>query len=694
MGLTRHLLTTGIILIGTVVTTQAQEPEQGQENDAEHGVARISVLAGDVSIQHGDSGERSAAAINAPLVADDRVATGPGARAEIQFDYANVARVAADSEVRLSELAGNRYQLQVGRGTVMFSVVRDSHAQVAVSTPSISLRPLQRGAYRISVFDDGRSEITVRLGEAEIQTPGGVEKLQPGSTMMARGNPSDPEFQVVAAIQQDDFDRWNAERDQNLTRSRSYQHVSPDIYGAEELDQNGRWVQTPEYGSVWTPTVGPDWAPYRNGRWAWVDWYGWTWVSYDPWGWAPFHYGRWFYSAPYGWCWNPGAVYGRHFWSPALVAFFGFGGFHVGVGFGGPGFGWVPLAPYERCYPWWGRGFYGGYRDRNVLVNNIHVVNNVNIVNNYRNARVVNGVTAVNAADFARGRFTNMTRLSTDQLHQASLVRGQVPIAPAASSLRVSDRPTTVTSRSNAYNSGGFSRSQPAAGNRVPFAQQQQSLSQISRTGGASSPGVASQPQANATAQAQTGGWRRLGGESPQSSVAGQARGSVQPSYQPRGGADSSASAGWRRFGAPTQSAPTGNVAPQVNNGGWHTSGDRPATAAPHQSYQQSTGSDGWRRFGQPQSLQIAPPIVRERATPSGGGQRYGGNPGNSGYSGYSSGGGRSTTRTQSAPSSGGGGGGGHSSGGGGGGHSAAPSGGGGGHSGGGSSGSHGGHGR
>ena len=45
----------------------------------------------------------------------------------------------------------------------------------------------------------------------------------------------------------------------------------------------------------------------------------------------------------------------RHYWSPALVGFFGFGGgVGVGVGFGFGGIGWVPLAPFEVFHPWWG----------------------------------------------------------------------------------------------------------------------------------------------------------------------------------------------------------------------------------------------------------------------------------------------------------------------------------------------------
>ena len=99
--------------------------------------------------------------------------------------------------------------------------------------------------------------------------------------------------------------------------------------------------------------------------------------------------------ASYGWCWYPGAIHSRHYWSPGLVAFVGFGG---GGGIGFNNIGWVPLAPHERYNRWYGRGFYGGNRG----FGNVNVVN-VNIYNTYRNARVPNGVSAIDGARFGRG---------------------------------------------------------------------------------------------------------------------------------------------------------------------------------------------------------------------------------------------------------------------------------------------------
>ncbi len=446
------------------------------------GVARISLISGDVSVRRGDSGDWVAAAVNAPLVVQDRVLTGPGSRAEVQFDWANMIRLAGDTEIRLAELEHHRYMIQIARGTVMFRVLRDSEAEVELNTPSVSVRPLRKGAYRITVRED-ESEITVRSGEAEVFTPRGAERLRAGRTMLARGTRADPEYRIVDAVAYDSFDRWNEQRDRYLSRSRSYRYVHRSIYGAEDLDHYGDWHYVAPYGWVWTPRVVAGWYPYHYGRWIWVDWYGWTWLSYDPWGWAPFHYGRWFYYRPYGWCWWPGGVYVRHRWRPALVAFFGWGhkGFGFSVGFGFGRVCWVPLAPYEPFYPWYGPRYYRRFR-HGFVDNSITVVNNINIVNVYRNARIRGAVVGLDAADFSRGHTGNLIRFGPDELRRASLIRGLLPVAPERESLRPINREVTLANLPREVPEGRFfSRRPPAPVERIPFEEQRRSLEQIAR---------------------------------------------------------------------------------------------------------------------------------------------------------------------------------------------------------------------
>ena len=563
-------------------------------------MARISVINGDVSVRRGDSGDVVAAALNAPLMANDTVLTGSSSRAEVQLDWANVVRVGPNSEVRFTGVDVKSFQIQVAAGTATFRVLRQSQAQAEVDTPSVAVHPQGQGIYRFSVREDGTSEITVRNGEAEVFSPHGSERLGTGRTMYARGQASDPEFQVNNAIGPDSWDQWNNERDQFLLRSRSYEHVSRDVAGAEDLDQYGQWTNDPNYGQVWQPTVAPGWAPYRDGRWVWEDYYGWTWVSYDPWGWAPYHYGRWFVGAGGGWCWYPGTPFGHYYWSPAFVGFFGFGG-HVGFGFGFGGLGWVPLAPFERFHPWYGRGFYGGFRNGG-FGRNTFIVNNSNISNIYRNARVNGGVTGVNANQFGRGGAQHQT-LSHAQIQQAGLVRGAVPVAPGRSSLQMSNRAATGNfPQSRAQNFA--SHTQAPQVNRVPFAQQQRGMQQLSR----------SDLSAPARSAAGNSGFSRS--ESGNSSLGSSRGGNIAPSRSssgsPASGSSASGSHGWNRFGEPIHGT-SGGTSQSLganrpsSNGATRMDNTRPSGSSRYSGSQGYSGGSG-------QSIRISPSIVQPRS--------------------------------------------------------------------------------
>ena len=587
----RFLALTGAALLSAGVFTpvRAQDPD-----DLKRGVARISLMNGEVSVRRGDSADWVAGVVNAPLLTADQISTGPNSRAEVQFDSANMLRIGGNAEIHLAQLENRRYQLELARGTVTFRVLRASDANAEVDTPSVSVRPSRQGSYRITVKDTGETEITVRAGDVEVFTPHGSQWVNTGQTMMARGTTADPEFQIVAAIAPDDWDRWNDSRDGVLTRAVSPRYVGPGVYGTEDLDPNGTWGTDPDYGNVWRPTVDPGWAPYQCGRWVWEDWYGWTWIGCETWGWAPYHYGRWFWRTGFGWGWYPGLMGVRHYWSPALVGFFGFGGGGFGFGFGFGNIGWVPLAPYEMFYPWWGRGFYGGFnRGLNIT--------NVNVGSVYRNARVANAISGVSRTDFGAGRFNNIGRFSGSQIGQAGVVRGAMPITPSSANLRFSDRGVTNVPRSSG-NTHFFAHQQASPAARVPFAEQQRAME---RSGaGMSNRSAAAAPAARQAAPAQNAGRS----QQPQAGAA------------PRGaqGTQSEAAGGWRRFGEPggSQQAPRSQPAPQTNRGWTGFGNPGSSSGAPRQQYSQpQSGYRGSSGSSAPQSLRIAPPVVQQRSS-------------------------------------------------------------------------------
>lgn len=614
----------------------------GNVDDPTHGVARISLLNGDVSVRRGDSGDVVAAAINAPLLSQDRLLTASSSRAEIQFDAANMARLGANAELRLSDVQRGKYITELATGTMTFRVLRNSQANSEIDTPSVAVRPMGQGTYRITVRDDGASEITVRSGQADIYSPKGSQRLQAGQTMVVRGSPTDPEFQIVRAIGIDDWDRWNQDRDNSLLQSQSYQYVSPDVSGAEDLDAAGRWEQDQTYGNVWVPTVTEDWAPYQQGRWAWEDYYGWSWISYDPWGWAPYHYGRWF-RGNYGWSWYPGPLGRPYYWAPAYVGFFGFGsGIGVGFNFGFGSVGWCALAPFESFHPWWGRGFHGGFGGN--YFRNTRIVNNINVVNRYRNARYSNAVTAMRAENFGRAStIGNRVRVSSSDLRGAGIVNGRLPMTPGRESLAFNNRQVNASrfSQGSTANRTFYSRAPVSreAVQRVPFTQQQRGIEQahaafrggngtaMRQTVGNNDAG--GRGFANSAAPGATGGrsqgWARAG----ESSTGGVARSNISGSRSVpsnNGAASGTQSRGWQTFSSRPSNAPSnesrwGQVA-RPDSG----AAQRGATRAYEAPANRQSGSSngGWQRFDRaPQSgargdsgsgaVRINPSIVRER---------------------------------------------------------------------------------
>jgi hypothetical protein len=103
----------------------------------------------------------------------------------------------------------------------------------------------------------------------------------------------------------------------------------------QSLAPYGQWLDTPEYGRVWTPNEPSDWQPYTDGRWVFTD-LGWTFASAVPWGRVVFHYGRWGFRAGVGWFWVPGFQ-----WSPAWVSWRTSNSYVC----------WSPLGPVGFAYP-------------------------------------------------------------------------------------------------------------------------------------------------------------------------------------------------------------------------------------------------------------------------------------------------------------------------------------------------------
>jgi len=617
------------------------------------GVARVSLIHGDVSSQRGDTGDWAAAALNQPVVAGDSVSTGDRSRAEIQLDHANILRLGNNAEAKVATLTRTQVQVQVGRGLAYYSVFKEGEAEIEIDTPNVAIRPTSReGVYRVQV-DTGETQVIVRKGSADISTPQGSTRLEKGQSAVVRGTADEAEYKLVSAPSKDDWDSWNNERDGVIRNAQSWGHTNRYYVGSEDLDAYGRWVDVPDYGLVWAPVVSAGWAPYRAGRWVWEPYWGWTWVSYEPWGWAPYHYGRWFHWNS-SWYWWPGPVhhYYRPIWAPAYVSFFGFGS-HWGVGFGFGSIGWLPIGPCDRFYPWWGH-----YRSH---FNAVHVTNITNITN-ITNVKNYGGIAPLHRGD----RFSNLRQASTDMrvreaistvpteqfgtgrsaakpvsgevFREGRMMTGNLPLVPTKDNLSATNRPASATTfHAGAKPERFFSQRQPAApesfarqaaqveraiGRDPKFRPERaQTGAQSSVRGGPESAVKSEQPlRGPAAAQHATpNGWRRFDrSEAAPSQPVRSAEQSPNPmrSYPSSSAATRSEAArqdqqttsdryGWHKFSEPGGQGERRNTGPSGQSR--ETRPAAPATTAPARSEPSPDRGAGWRHF-EPQSQPVETP--------------------------------------------------------------------------------------
>ena len=561
------LLVTVLFAVTGLLAAQEQSPGDGQPGDAQYGgpadggqssgrgpgVARLSVVRGDVSMQRGDSGDWVATTVNTPIVGGDTVATGENGRAEIQLDYANVLRLASQTQAKVANLSNGNIQVQVAQGYANLSTF-GGDGQVEIDTPNVSVRPVRNGKFRIEVNADSETNVIVREGEAEVSTAQGSTNVKEGEVITVRGT-DDPEYKVAQAPGGDDWDRWNRDRDNSLRNSEGVRRTNTYYAGAQDLDSYGRWVNIPGYGQVWQPNdQSATWAPYQSGRWVWEPYYGWTWVSYEPWGWAPYHYGRWFYYDT-GWYWWPGPITPiyRPVWSPAFVTFIGFGP-HVGFGFGFGTIGWFPCGPFDPFFPWWGVGF-NRFSVVNIAVFNrgfgfhdhfhdgFHDRRFSNFSLAFSNPRVRAGITSVSAESFGRGTGRFEHGMDEATLRQARVSQGNLGVVPSRESLSARGFTSAPAGFRGGASSHFFTRTQTTAG--PSFREQTSRMQEAIRTHGG---GV----------QGNTQGNTRFGGEAS-------ARGSTTQS----GGGNHSP--GWSTFSRGQQaSGQSGNDSGRL---GSHTFG-------------------------------------------------------------------------------------------------------------------------
>lgn len=315
---------------GQVVVDDEQTP------DVTARVGRISLLSGTAKVRHAGSEEWEVVVLNLPVVEGDEIVTDADSRLEIQFDKHKHLRLAGDSYLKVVGLNDEGIALSLPLGTLSVRITSydKDKAYFEIDAPKTTIAVQDEGTYRVDSGKLGDTEVRVSVtngGSARVysDSAGFVLKNGRSARIFTEGMNVGESEMADASRFYDDFDTWADERDaviaQRLRNAHYDKYYDNDIYGADDLNDNGEWIYTRNYGYVWRPyrTVTShwaDWSPYRYGHWRWIPPYGWTWINDEPWGWATYHHGRWFFDDGF-WYWSPYGYYrpARSWWYPALV---------------------------------------------------------------------------------------------------------------------------------------------------------------------------------------------------------------------------------------------------------------------------------------------------------------------------------------------------------------------------------------
>ncbi|HXL21696.1 MAG TPA: DUF6600 domain-containing protein [Candidatus Dormibacteraeota bacterium] len=613
------------------VTFAMPQRAAADDDDPPSRVARLSQISGSVSFNPAGTDDWVDAVPNRPLTTGDKLWADRGARAEVHLGAASL-HLSSNTGFSFLNLTDDTTQIQLTEGTVRVRVKRlDENETFEIDTPNLAFSILRPGVYKISVDESGDTTIVqVRAGEGEVTGGGSAYTVHAHETGTFSGSDQLNADVEGGGYDDDDFDRWSADRDRQEDHSVSARYVSDDVIGYQDLDDAGGWRPVPEYGTVWFPHVTiVGWAPYRYGHWAWVSPWGWTWVDDASWGFAPFHYGRWV-TVGGVWGWVPcgpravvGVAYVRPVYAPALVAWVGGGRFAVGVSVGGGGpVGWFPLGPREVFVP--------SYRVSRNYVTNVNVSNttvtNVTVNNYYNNVVVNKNVTVTNVTYANRASVTATSGQAFTSAQPVGRNMVKVDAREVASASVVATTPEVAPQQRSVLGSGAAARVRPPAAIQqrtvvakaapppppAPFVKQQQA---IQANGG--HPIAVSENRQLAVASANVQQQQH-----PSVRVAPPARPATPQNVQanrpgqPQGNAQGNAQANTNRPGNANQPANQPQNRPQNQQSQQQVNPNRPNNAgqnqsAPPQGNQKVTQPNTPSSTGNPRINADRPPLVR-----------------------------------------------------------------------------------
>jgi len=418
------------LVLGAVGIALWSKHAQTVEASALPRAARIEHVSGAVGLDRSlDSKTKDTQWIeaedNTPISVGDRIYTKEQAATSLAFSGRNFARLNENTALDVLALADEQTQVALRDGSAVFDIGSLATGNLfEVATPCGAVDLTEPGLYQVEIKDDGNATATAFSGVAQVVGQDGTGRIEKGETLTVScaGSSSATLSRVEPRAAGEMVDHYYRARyprtydgrylsyDNYLNdpfyydpyrRFASYQYVSDDIPGVEDLDEYGDWQQVGDYGQCWRPRVDSGWAPYQAGYWTTDYPYGLTWISAEPWGYAPYHYGRWtFFSNQ--WFWVPDRARTRPAYSPALVAFIPLPTDRIG---------WVALGPGDPYAPrYYDSNWTPRYLTRTAVIQerviNLNVPGAVTVVNVHGFTGIVDrrSLARVDAQQFAHVR--------------------------------------------------------------------------------------------------------------------------------------------------------------------------------------------------------------------------------------------------------------------------------------------------
>ncbi len=237
------------------------------------GYMRISLIEGDVQVKTPEADDWGFASLNTPLREGDQIWVPQDGRVELQLNSGTYIRLDQSSALQILSIDKDSSQFYLSQGYAYIYYDAPGKSVIQVDTPDASTRAFRNAIFRIDMSDQ-YTDVAVYNGYVETENNVGRTRINAGQ-MISLGWDTNGELAPMG--QPDDWEIWNKTRnDRILTRtgaSTRYLPVELRSY-SYDFDSYGRWVSTPEFGNVWTPTVdiGVELVPLQGRQMDLVGW--------------------------------------------------------------------------------------------------------------------------------------------------------------------------------------------------------------------------------------------------------------------------------------------------------------------------------------------------------------------------------------------------------------------------------------